>query len=140
MADIEKLFLAHFFEDDSKISVPTLLTAKQKKGEPIKTFVDRFQSMALHCPSSFTQSTLVETCHHNLQTFLLTQMGVAKYRTWKQLVLQGKQAEEIVARVRAEEKHSKLDPTSQSDMSQSYLLNQEEGILWRQKSNHLRRP
>ena len=30
-ADHEKLFLAHFFEDDSEISVPTLLAAKQKK-------------------------------------------------------------------------------------------------------------
>jgi len=41
-ADIEKLFLAHFFEDDSEISVSTLLAAKQKKGESIKTFVKRF--------------------------------------------------------------------------------------------------
>jgi len=53
----------------------TLLTAKQKKGESIKTYIERFQSMALRCPSGMTQSTLVETCHHNLQTFLLTQMG-----------------------------------------------------------------
>ena len=30
-ADLEKLFLARFFEDDSEISVPTLLAAKQKK-------------------------------------------------------------------------------------------------------------
>ena len=88
MADIEKLFLAHFFEDDSKISVPTLLTAKQKKGESIKTFFERFQSMTLHYPSDMTQSTLVETCRHNLQTFLLAQMGVVKCHTWKQLVLQ----------------------------------------------------
>ena len=27
--DLEKLFLAHFFEDDSEISMPTLLVAKQ---------------------------------------------------------------------------------------------------------------
>jgi len=32
-ADLEKLFLACFFENDTEISVPTLLTAKQKKGE-----------------------------------------------------------------------------------------------------------
>ena len=66
--------------------------------------------MALRCPSGMTQTTLVETCHHNLQTSLLAQIGVAEYRTWKQLVLQGEQAEEIVARVRAEEKDSKLRP------------------------------
>jgi len=34
-ADLEKLFLASFFEDDIEISVPTFLTAKQKKGETI---------------------------------------------------------------------------------------------------------
>jgi len=29
--DLEKLFLAHFFEDDTEILVPTLLAAKQKQ-------------------------------------------------------------------------------------------------------------
>jgi len=47
---------------------------------------------------------------YNLQTFLLAQTGVAECRTWKQLVLQGEQAEEIVARIRAEEKNSKPRP------------------------------
>ena len=59
--------------------------------------------MALRCPSGMTQSTLVETCMHNLQTHLLAQMGVAEYHSWKQLVSKEEQAEEIIARVRAEE-------------------------------------
>jgi len=46
-ANLEKLFLARFFEDDIEVSMPTLLAIKQKKGESIKTFVERFQSMAL---------------------------------------------------------------------------------------------
>ena len=66
--------------------------------------------MALLCPSGMTQSTLIETCRHNLQTFLLTQMGVAECHTWKQLVLQGEHTKEIVVRVKAEEKDSKLRP------------------------------
>jgi len=41
-ANLEKLFLAHSFEDDTEISVPTLIVAKQKKGESIKTFIERF--------------------------------------------------------------------------------------------------
>jgi len=40
-ADLEKLFLARFFEDDTEISVPTLLAIKQKKGESIKMFVKK---------------------------------------------------------------------------------------------------
>ena len=73
-ADLEKLFLARFFEDDSEILVPTLLAAEQKKGESIKTFVERIQSMVLCCSNSLIHSTLVEMCHHNLQTSLLVQM------------------------------------------------------------------
>ena len=115
-ADLEKLFLAHFFEEDSEISVPTLLAAKKKKGESIKTFVERFQSMALRCPSGMTQSTLVEIYRHNRQTFLLVEMGVTECLTWKKLVLQGEQAEEIVARVRAQEKIASQDPTSQCNI------------------------
>jgi len=65
-ADLEKLFLAHFLKDDAEISVPTLLATKQKKGESIQTFVERFRSMALCCPSGMTQFMLVETCRHNL--------------------------------------------------------------------------
>jgi len=54
-----------------------------EKRESIKTFVERFQSMTLLCLNGMTQSMLVETCCHNLQTTLLAQIGVAEYRTWK---------------------------------------------------------
>ena len=80
-ADLEKLFLAHFFKNDTEIPVPTLLAVKQNKGESIKTFVERFRSMALRCPNGMTESTLVETCHHSLQTALLAQMRVTECRT-----------------------------------------------------------
>ena len=66
--------------------------------------------MALCYSSSMTQSTLVERYRHNLQTVLLAQMGVAECHIWKQLVLQGEQAREIFARIRAEEKDSKTRP------------------------------
>ena len=56
-----------------------------------------------------TQVTLVETCRHNLQTSLLAQIGVVESRTWKQLIQQGEQAEEIVARVRTEENKPRLE-------------------------------
>ena len=59
--------------------------------------------MALWYFNGMTQATLVETCHHNLQTSLLTQIGVAEIHTWKQMVQQEEQAEEIVARVKTEE-------------------------------------
>jgi len=85
-ADLKKLFLTRFFEDDTSVAMLTLLATKQKKEESIKAFVERFQSMALHCPSGMSYSTLVETRYHNLRTALLAQIAVKKYHTWKQLV------------------------------------------------------
>ena len=60
-ADLEKLFLARFFEDDTEVAMPTLLAMKQKKKESIKDFVEKFQNMMLCCPCGMSQSTLVET-------------------------------------------------------------------------------
>ena len=52
--DLKKFFLTRFFEDNSKITVPTLLAIKQRKGESVKIFVERFQNMVLRCPSGMT--------------------------------------------------------------------------------------
>jgi len=82
---------------------------KQKKEKFIKAFLERFQSMTLRCPSGMSQSTPVKTCRQNLQT-ALAQIGMAECRTWKQLGQQGEQAEEIIARVKDEEKDSKPRP------------------------------
>ena len=45
--DLEKLFLTRFFEDDSEVTMPTLLATKQQRGESVKAFVERFQNMTL---------------------------------------------------------------------------------------------
>jgi len=45
--DLEKLFLARFFDDDTEVSLPTLLATKQNKEESIRVFVERFQNMTL---------------------------------------------------------------------------------------------
>jgi len=79
--DLEKLFLTRFFKDNSEVTMPTLLATKQRKGESIKSFVERFHNVTLRCPSSMTQVTMVETCRHNLQTSILAQIGVAESRT-----------------------------------------------------------
>ena len=71
-----KSSLVRFFEDDTEVFVPILLAVKQKIGELIKVFVKRFWGMVLRCPSGMTQSTLVETYCHNLQTMLMVQIGV----------------------------------------------------------------
>jgi len=52
--NLEKLFLTRFFKDDIEIYAPTLLAIKQKKGESIKMFVERFWGMTLWYPSDMT--------------------------------------------------------------------------------------
>jgi len=42
LGDLEKLFVTRFFEDDSEITMPTLLATRQRKGESVKAFVERF--------------------------------------------------------------------------------------------------
>jgi len=53
-SDLKKLFLTRFFEDDSEITMPTLLVIRHQKEESVKIFVERFQNMALWCPSGMT--------------------------------------------------------------------------------------
>jgi len=38
--NLKKLFLARLFEDELEITMPTLLTMRQRKGEPVKAFVE----------------------------------------------------------------------------------------------------
>ena len=75
--------------------------------------------MTLRCSSGTTQSTLVETYRHNLQTNLLAQMRVAEYRSWRQLISQGEQTQKIIVRIKAEEQ-SRQDQPKQSDQAQSF--------------------
>ena len=96
------------------MNLPTLLATKQKKGESVKSFVERFCNLVLQCPSGMTQTTLVETCRHNLQTTLLAHMGVAECKLLKQLVSQGEQAETKVARIKAEEGEKTRQPSSRT--------------------------
>jgi len=70
--DLEKLILTRFFEDDAEITMPTLLAMRQRKGESVKAFVERFQN--IRCFGGMTQATLVEIWRHNLQT---------SHYTWK---------------------------------------------------------
>jgi len=128
-ANPEKLFLAHFFEDDTEISVPTLLAAKQKKGESIKTFVERFRSMALYLTSGMTQLTLVEMCRHNLQSSLLAQMGVAECCTWKQLCYKANRHKRLSPGSGLKKKTTNQDPTSHRNAPQSVFLAEEKGYF-----------
>ena len=75
-----------------------------------------------------TQATLVETCRHILQTSLLTQIGVAESRTWKQLIQQGEQAEEIIVRVRAEENKPRPERSTRRTPETSFQTKRKDNL------------
>ena len=85
----------------------TLLLTKQKEGELVKDFIERFHELAMRSQSGMTPETLVETCRHNFLTLILVQMGVVECKTWKQLQEHGQTAQELVALVRAEKKNNR---------------------------------
>ena len=90
--------------------------------------------MALGCSSGMTQATLVKICRHNLQTSLLVQIGVAKSRTWKQLVQQGEQAEEIVVRVKAEESKARPEKSTRRTLEVSFQNKRKDTLATEKKS------
>jgi len=49
--DLEKLFLAHFFEDDSEITMPTLLTTRQQKESQLKHLLRDFRIWHSNVPA-----------------------------------------------------------------------------------------
>src|SRR5204862_4029814 len=85
----------------------TLLLTKQKEGELVNDFIERFRELAMRSRSGMTPETLVKTCRHNFLTPTLVQMGVAECKTWKQLQEHGQTAQELVSLVRAEEKNNR---------------------------------
>src|SRR4051812_17651597 len=103
--DLEALFLSRFFEEKADINMLTLLLTKQKEGELVKDFIERFWELAMRSRSGMTPETLVETCRDNFLPPILVQMGVVECKTWKQLQEHGQTAQELVALVKAEEKN-----------------------------------
>jgi len=81
-----------------------------------------------------TKATLVETCRHNLQTSLLPQIGVAESRTWKQLVQQSEQIEEIVARVGAEENKPRFEKSIRRMPEASFQAKRKDTLATETKS------
>src|SRR4051812_48978963 len=104
--DFEALFLSRFFEEEVDINMHTLLLTKQKEGELVKDFIERFRKLAMRSRSDMTPKTLVETCRHNFLTPILVQMAIVECKTWKQPQEHGKTAQELVSLVKAEEKNN----------------------------------
>src|SRR3954467_6541526 len=63
--DLEALFLSRFFAEEADINMHTLLLIKQKEGELVKDFIERFRELAKRSWSGMTPEMMVETGRHN---------------------------------------------------------------------------
>ena len=65
---------------------------------------------------------------------LLVQIGVAESRTWKQLVQQGEQAEEIITRVRAVENKPRTEKSTRRALEISFQSKRKDTLATETKS------
>lgn len=115
-ADVERLFLSRFFNDDTEVSMTTLLSERQKKDESVSEFVKRFRNKSLHSCEAISEPTLLEMCR-NISIKILSKIGAVEARSWKELVWQGEQAEAILKRMEVEEPRSRRGSCGQGTTS-----------------------
>ena len=92
---METKFLAKFFDDDTEISIGSLLDEKQKDGELVDTFVKRFRNKAMNCRDPITEEFILQICHNNLALDVLEAMGTTPSKTWKDLKVRGEASRAI---------------------------------------------
>ena len=46
--DLETRFLSRFFEDDTEVTMETLLSTVQKEGESVRDYIERFRNLSLY--------------------------------------------------------------------------------------------
>src|SRR5947209_20606446 len=83
--DLDALFLSRFFEEEADINMHTLLLTKQKEGELVKDFIERFRELAMRGGGDMTPETLVETCRDTFLTPIFVQKGFVEGKTENQL-------------------------------------------------------
>ena len=108
--DLESMFLAHFFDDDTEVSIRTLFDEKQKGGESVDTFIKRFRNLAMNCRDPVTEEFLLQTCQNNLSIDILDVMGIEPLNTWKELKARGEQAERFIRRRKVERNQPMVNP------------------------------
>lgn len=64
--DLEAQFLTHFYEDNAKVFMLTLIKEKLRKIESMKDFIERLRNLSLRCLEGIPLSMLPQICRHNI--------------------------------------------------------------------------
>src|SRR4051812_11517751 len=81
--DLERKFLHRFPDCDVEVSSISLASIKQKEGEPIRDYIERFRRIAGRTRGSLPQKDLVEFCRQGLMRNVRRRFGVTKIDTWE---------------------------------------------------------
>ena len=84
--DLETRFLCRFYEDDTKVTMGTLLSTVQKGGESIRDYIKKFHNLSLMYPAGMPLPMLFQSYRHNFLDKVRVRMGVIKAHTWKELI------------------------------------------------------
>src|SRR4051812_43588658 len=91
--DLERKFLQRFPDCDVEFSSVTLASIKQKEGEPIRDYIERFRRIAGRTRGGLPQRELVEFCRQSLTRNVRQRFGVTPISTWEELTHAGDRAE-----------------------------------------------
>ena len=65
-----------------------LFSTVQKKGEPVRDYIEKFRNLYLMCPTGIPLPMLLQICRHNFLNQVEICMGAVKAYTWKKLIEQ----------------------------------------------------
>jgi len=66
--DLKTWFLSWFYEDDTEVTIDTLLSAVQKGGESVRDYIKRLCNLSLMCHVGIPFPMLLQMCKHNFST------------------------------------------------------------------------
>ena len=91
--DLERRFLHRFPDCDLEVSSVTLASIKQKEGESIREYIERFRRTAGRTRGGLPQKEQVEFCWQGLKRDMRHRFGVTPIATWEEMTQAGDRAE-----------------------------------------------
>ncbi|KAA0046413.1 retrotransposon gag protein [Cucumis melo var. makuwa] len=94
---LEKEFLNRFYSTRCTVSMMELTTTKQRKGDSIIDYINRWRALSLDCKDKLTELSAVEMCTQGMHWELLYILQGIKPRTFEELATRAHDMESSIA-------------------------------------------